>query len=64
MILNVTNISNITLLDKYVDHNAIALPPVSNPDITSNPEMASRTKLSSGATIGISVGATAAVSSI
>lgn len=52
-----TNPLNVTLLDKYVDPNAVLIP------LTVIPGTESMSKLSSGATAGIAVGATVGVSS-
>jgi hypothetical protein len=59
LMLNVTNPLSITLLDKSIVPTATS-PPTSTSEITTNSE----TKLSTGATVGIAVGATAAVSNL
>ncbi|KAG2202471.1 hypothetical protein INT47_013087 [Mucor saturninus] len=58
LMLDVSNPSNITLMEKYVDPTAVVVPPVANSTTTPIPEKES--KLSTGATAGIAVGASAA----
>ncbi|KAG2202470.1 hypothetical protein INT47_013086 [Mucor saturninus] len=58
LMLDVKNPSNVTLLEKYVDPTAVVVPPVANSTTTPIPEKES--KLSTGATAGIAVGASAA----
>ncbi|KAI7871988.1 uncharacterized protein EV154DRAFT_529417 [Mucor mucedo] len=58
LMLDVTNPSNITLMEKYVDPTAVVVPPVANSTTTPIPE--NESKLSTGATAGIAVGASAA----
>lgn len=54
VVLNVTNPTNVTLVDRYIDPKGSLIPRITN-------SKGSETGLSTGAIAGIAVGATAAV---